>query len=315
MAELGRALYDKVMNNMEKVIVGKRDVLTLILTSMVAGGHVLIEDVPGTGKTKLAKALAKSFDTEFSRIQFTPDLLPSDITGLNVYDPKTGNFVLRQGPVFTNILLADEINRATPRTQAGLLEVMEERQITIDGQRFEPGMPFFVIATQNPVETAGTFPLPEAQMDRFMMKLSVGIPAHDQEIAILDKYQSMDPLETLLPVVTGEDLLAVRREAEEVFVHPGIMDYIVRLAEGTRASNDILLGVSPRGSLALMHAAKACAALQGLTYCTPDHVRTVAPGVLVHRIILAYGKNTDCEKFIHDIIKRTAVPTEDFQSR
>ena len=315
MAELGIALYEKVMDNMEKVIVGKRDVLTLILTSLVAGGHVLIEDVPGTGKTKLAKALARSFDTDFSRIQFTPDLLPSDITGLNVFDPKTGEFVLRKGPAFTNILLADEINRATPRTQAGLLEVMEEGQITIDGKCFELTRPFFVIATQNPVETAGTFPLPEAQLDRFMMKLSVGIPSHEQELEILEKYQAEDPLSSLEPVVTAEELLLVSREAQEVYVHPAVKDYIVRLAEGTRTSNDVLMGVSPRGSLSLMHAAKAYACLMGASYCVPDHVKAVAPAVMVHRIILGYGKNTDCERFIQDVIKRTVVPTEDFNQR
>ena len=309
----GSEFYEKVIGNIEKVIIGKRDVLTLILSSIVAGGHVLIEDVPGTGKTKLAKALAKSIDTDFSRIQFTPDLLPTDITGLNVFNPKSGEFVLRKGPVFTNILLADEINRATPRTQAGLLEVMEERQVTIDGQCFFPGNPFFVIATQNPVETAGTFPLPEAQLDRFMMKLSVGIPSHEEEMAILEKYQAEDPLEGLSAVVNTEELETVQKEAANVFVSPCIRDYIVRLSEGTRQSNDVLMGVSPRGSLALMHAAKAYACLKGYTYVVPDHVKAVAPAVLVHRIILGSGKNTDCEKFIHSVIQRTAVPTEDFQ--
>lgn len=314
MAEKGVAFYQKLVENIEKVIVGKRDVITLLLTSIVAGGHVLMEDVPGTGKTKLAKALARSIDVRFSRIQFTPDLLPTDITGLNVYDPKTGDFILRKGPVFTNILLADEINRATPRTQAGLLEVMEECQITIDGQSYLPGKPFFVIATQNPVETAGTFPLPEAQMDRFMMKLSVGIPGHEEELHILDKYQEEDPLDSLQSVVTPAELQEVSEEATKVFVHPCIKDYIVRLVEETRNSNDVLMGVSPRGSLALMHAVKAYACLQGSTYCTPDHVKKVAPAVLAHRMILGYGKNTDCERFIQDVLKRTEVPTEDFKS-
>ncbi len=313
MANQGNQFYHKLLENLNLVIVGKDQVLTLLFTALVAGGHVLLEDVPGTGKTKLAKALAKSFDLEFSRIQFTPDLLPTDVTGLNVYDPKSGEFMLRTGPVFTNILLADEINRATPRTQAGLLEVMEERQVTIDGKTYLPGNPFFVIATQNPVETAGTFPLPEAQLDRFMMKLSVGFPNHEEEMKILVKYMDTDPLESLTSVVTAEELDSVRKEAAAVHVSNAILDYIVRLTTATRQSNDVLMGVSPRGTLALMHAAKAHACLMGRDYCIPDDVKTVASAVLTHRIILGYGKNTDCVRFIQDIVKETIVPTEDFE--
>ncbi|MCR5458957.1 MAG: MoxR family ATPase [Acetatifactor sp.] len=313
MANKGIEFHEKLVGNLSKVIVGKEDVLSLLITSMVAGGHVLLEDVPGTGKTKLAKALAKSFDLQFSRIQFTPDLLPTDVTGLNVYDPKTGEFVMKKGPVFTNILLADEINRATPRTQAGLLEVMEERQVTIDGQTFLPGDPFFVIATQNPVETAGTFPLPEAQLDRFMMKLSVGFPAHEEEINILLKYMDSDPLDTLTSVVTGEELEAVRKEAAAVHVSSAMLDYVVRLTSSTRKNNDVLMGVSPRGTLALMHAAKARACFLGRNFMIPDDVKSVAPAVLTHRIILGYGKSQDCDKFIQSIVKDTVVPTEDFE--
>ena len=312
MANRGNEFYQKLLGNMNQVIVGKEKVLTLLFSALIAGGHVLLEDVPGTGKTKLAKALAKSFDLSFSRIQFTPDLLPTDITGLNVYDPKTGEFVLRTGPVFTNILLADEINRATPRTPAGLLEVMEEKQVTIDGQTYLPGSPFFVIATQNPVETAGTFPLPEAQLDRFMMKLSVGFPTHEEEAQILMKYMETDPLETLTSVITESELQEVRAEANRVYVSPAILDYIVRMTTATRENNDVLMGVSPRGTLALMHASKAHACLMGREYCIPDDVKTVATAVLTHRIILGYGKNTDCVKFIQEVVRNTMVPTEDF---
>ena len=219
----GKEFSQKVLANIEKVIVGKREICTLLLTALLADGHVLLEDVPGTGKTKLAKSLAKSLDADFNRIQFTPDLLPGDITGISIYDQKEKEFVLRKGPAFTNILLADEINRATPRTQSGLLECMEERQITIDGESYPAGVPFFVIATQNPVETLGTFPLPEAQVDRFMMKLSMGLPSKEEECQILELYMKDEPLVSLESVVTLEELAQAKADVENVFVHKCVL--------------------------------------------------------------------------------------------
>lgn len=309
----GNAFADKVITNVSKVIVGKESVIKYILTAMVAEGHVLLEDVPGTGKTKLAKALAKSMEAEYARIQFTPDLLPSDITGLNVYNRQTNEFTLRKGPIFTNILLADEINRATPRTQAGLLECMEEKQATIDGETYGMAREFFVIATQNPVETAGTFPLPEAQMDRFMMKLSMGALGRTQELEVLARYMEADPLDTLSSVVTLEDLQAAREEAAKVYVHKCIQEYIVDMVAETRVGSSVVMGVSPRGSLALMKCAKAYAALSGREYCVPDDVKAVAPFVLSHRIILGYGDN-ETDKFVDKILRNTDVPTEDYSA-
>lgn len=312
MAQEGRILYEKLINNMNKVIVGKEETMTLLGIALIAGGHILLEDVPGTGKTKMAKALAKSLQVDFSRIQFTPDLLPSDITGLNVYDPKSGEFLLRKGPVFTNVLLADEINRATPRTQAGLLEVMEERQITIDGETYIPGDLFFVIATQNPVETAGTFPLPEAQLDRFMMRLSMGFPAYEEEVKILDTYLEEDPLDSLQGVITLSELLQVRELANKIYVAPCIRDYIVRIVRATREDKQVLMGASTRGALALLRGAKAMACLRGSEYCIPDDVKLIAEPVLAHRILLGYGQTTDNKEFIRKTIDRIPVPTEDF---
>lgn len=308
----GRTLAEGVLGNIAKVIVGKERTVRLLLTALVADGHVLLEDVPGTGKTKLAKTLARSLHMDFARIQFTPDLLPSDITGMNIYDRQQNAFTLHKGPIFTNILLADEINRATPRTQAGLLECMEERQVTIDGVSYEPGKPFFVIATQNPVETTGTFPLPEAQMDRFMMKLSMGLPDHGEELSILNRYMKEEPLDTLTPVMEPEDLEQARRAANDVFVHPCILDYMVELVEATRGAEGVVLGVSPRGSLALLRCVKAYACLSGRDYVVPDDVRELAVPVLAHRIVMGYGDNGGTEKLMERILRTTSVPTEDF---
>ena len=311
----GKQAAEKVLNNIHKVIIGKEETVRLLLTALLSDGHVLLEDVPGTGKTKLAKALAKSLHADYSRIQFTPDLLPGDITGLNIVDRKSNDFVLRKGPVFTNILLADEINRATPRTQAGLLECMEERQVTIDGETYTLDNPFFVIATQNPVETAGTFPLPEAQLDRFMMKLSVGLPDKEEELDILMRYLEKDPLTELIGVLTLEELAQAKAEVCKVYVHKAVQEYIVDIVTATRSDESIMMGVSPRGSLALLRCVKAYAWLQGRNFVIPDDVKAVAVPVLAHRIIMDFGRDNYKESvaFVKNILQKAKVPTEDFR--
>lgn len=304
----------KLLENIGKVIVGKEETLQLLLAALLSGGHVLLEDMPGTGKTKLAKSLAASMEGVFSRIQFTPDLLPSDVTGMNIYNRKNGEFVLHKGPVFANVLLADEINRATPRTQAGLLECMEEHQVTIDGQRLMLESPFMVIATQNPVESAGTFPLPEAQMDRFMMRLSMGLPDQEEEVLILERFGGEDPYEKLESVITREQILQMREAAKEVFVHPVLQTYIVELAAATRKESELAFGVSPRGSLALMQAAKAYAALLGRSYCIPDDVRALAVPVFSHRLGFQGGRRDTARQqtLVQRILKEVPVPAEEF---
>jgi len=276
----------RVVANVERVIVGKAEPVAFSLIAVICHGHVLIEDVPGVGKTVLTKAIARSIGCTFKRIQFTHDLLPSDVTGVSIYNQKTSNFEFRPGPIMAQIVLADEINRATPKTQSALLEAMEEAQLTVDGTTYRLPVPFMVMATQNPIEYEGTFPLPEAQLDRFMMNISLGYPKASDEINILDTHQHHHPLDDLAQIMTSEELLLIQEQVRSVHVEPSIREYIVAIANATRSHPNIYLGVSPRGSLALFRAAQAFAAMRGRGYVIPDDIKFLAKPTLAHRIIV-----------------------------
>lgn len=304
----------KLRSNISKIIKGKDDKIDLVIMALLSGGHVLLDDVPGTGKTVLAKALARSIDAGFSRIQFTPDLLPSDITGIHFFNMKEQEFMFRAGPVFTNILLADEINRATPRTQSALLQCMEEKQVTIDGELFLIDKPFIVLATQNPVETAGTYPLPEAQLDRFMIKLSVGYSDRESEMQILDNSRAVHPVENLTAVTDKTELLEMMNRVENIKVNEAVRGYIADIGNASRHNSEIKLGLSTRGLIALKNMSQARAALRGREFVTPDDVKTVAPYVCVHRLICrsTVMRDPDSAKreILDKMIKELPVPTE-----
>ena len=307
-----KALADALRANIAKVVVGKEDVVDKVLAALLAGGHVLLEDVPGTGKTLLARALAASMDGRFSRIQFTPDLLPADVTGMAVFSPKSENFTFKPGPIFANIVLADEINRAMPGAQSAMLECMEEKQVSSDGTTYPLPAPFFVIATQNPVETQGTFPLPEAQLDRFMVQLSMGYPTREEQTAILQRFMQESPQESLRPVANAEQIAQAQKAVRSVRVAPELLDYIGALCEKTRALDDALLGASPRAALALMRVSQSLAAIRGRDYVTPEDIKTMAEPVLAHRLILrtAYGRRGRAAEAVGEVLASVPVPTE-----
>jgi len=310
-----QAFGETIVGNLEKVIVGKRQSLDLLVAGLLCQGHILIEDVPGVGKTMLARSLARSLDCVFNRIQFTPDMLPSDVTGVSIYNQKKDEFEFRPGPIIGQIILADEINRATPKTQAALLEAMEERQVTVDGVTHILPRPFMVLATQNPIEHEGTFPLPEAQLDRFLLRLRLGYPSQADEIRVLGDQQLQHPLETLSSVVSVEEALQVMGEVKKIFVSQAIKRYIVDLTSRTRQSDDVYLGASPRGSIFLARAAQARAALMGRAYVLPDDVKDMAIPILAHRIIVSPAarlRELSSDRIVEEILRKISVPGGDF---
>jgi MoxR-like ATPase len=308
------ATFERIASNVEKTIQGKKEIVRLALIAVVAEGHVLIEDIPGVGKTMLAKSIAKSLGCSWSRVQFTPDLLPSDVTGVSVFDSKSQNFEFKQGAIFANIVLGDEINRASPKTQSALLECMEERQVTVDGNTYRLDEPFMVIATQNPIEHEGTYPLPESQLDRFMMRLSMGYPSRESELEILDTHGQEEPLLDLEPVSDPNEVVGLIKLARDVHVAPTLKRYIVQLTETTRDHPDVYLGASPRASLYLLRASRAMAASRGRDYVVPDDIQDLAIPVLAHRILLspeAQMRGSNTEDMLEGLIGRVPIPVRE----
>ncbi len=306
-----RVIAERIVSNVEKVIFGKHEEVQLAVLGLLCQGHLLIEDVPGVGKTMLAKAIAKSIGCTFRRIQFTPDMLPSDVTGVSVFNQKTREFEFRPGPVMAQIVLTDEINRATPKTQSALLEAMEERQVTVDGKTYPLGRPFLVLATQNPIEYEGTFPLPEAQLDRFMLRISLGYPTPNDEIAILDSQQYVHPVEEIGQVVTVEELIDVQEKVKEVYIDDLVKEYIVTIVNATRKHPDVYLGASPRGSLALYKTSQVRATMQGRDYVIPDDIKALAKPALAHRLIISPSariKDVDPRIVVEDVLNSVPVP-------
>jgi len=301
----------RIVDNVKRVILGKDDVIELGLVTLLSRGHLLIEDVPGVGKTMLARSLAGSIGCTFHRIQFTPDLLPTDVTGVSVYNQKTGDFEFRPGPIMAQVVLTDEVNRATPKTQSALLEAMEERQVTVDGVSHQAPEPFFVIATQNPIEYEGTFPLPEAQLDRFLLRIRLGYPGPKEELAIMESQEKAHPIESLKPVATPQEVLYIQQTATDIYVDPLVRDYIVALVDATRKRPEVALGASPRAVLALFRASRALALVKGRDYVIPDDVKALAESVLSHRIIVSAAarmRGADSATVVSELMGEVAVP-------
>jgi len=316
MAEI-KEFSDRLIRNLEQVIVGKRGSLELVVIGLLCQGHILIEDVPGVGKTMLARSLAKSLDCSFNRIQFTPDMLPSDVTGVSIYNQQKRKFEFRSGPIMGQIILADEVNRATPKTQAALLEAMEERQVTVDGITHILPQPFMVLATQNPIEYEGTFPLPEAQLDRFLMRVRIGYPSASEEMKILNEQQFRHPIETLKSVIKVKDLLDAVKSVREIYVSSAVQKYIIDLVGRTRQSNDVYLGASPRGSLALFRASQARAAMHGRDHVLPDDVKALVVSVLGHRVIVSPAarlRELSADRIVEEVLHSAPVPGGDYKA-